>query len=295
MATIDIDKLENKKSQSGGGWICACPACRLEGRDKTGNHLRVFPSGKYSCAINPGDREHNRTIWQLVGTDSDGIVDYHYCTEPKVEQIEYYPDSLMSKLIRNFSYWEARGITSSTMEQYEGGLAQGEGKLADRYVFALRDINSRIVGFQGRYIKEIPKWSKLARWKIIGKGSKSLALFDYKRVSQEVAQTGVVILDEGIGSILALRQAGIGGALPMFGVKPSSTLLAALIALAPKKIVISTNNEASGIGNEAAEDCRVKLCNFFNEDMVTIRLPPQKDWLDSSEEERLAFKKEIFH
>jgi hypothetical protein len=43
----------------------ACPACREDGHDKRGNHLTRFPSGKFSCAVYPGDKEHNCRIIKL--------------------------------------------------------------------------------------------------------------------------------------------------------------------------------------------------------------------------------------
>ena len=42
-----------------------CPACRENGSDKTGEHLTVFPSGKFACAVHPGDKAHNRRIIEL--------------------------------------------------------------------------------------------------------------------------------------------------------------------------------------------------------------------------------------
>jgi AAA domain len=42
-----------------------CPACREAGSDKSGDHLTVFPSGKFSCAVHPGDKAHNRRIIEL--------------------------------------------------------------------------------------------------------------------------------------------------------------------------------------------------------------------------------------
>jgi hypothetical protein len=42
-----------------------CPACRETGHDKTGNHLTVFPSGKFACAVHPRDKTHNRRILEL--------------------------------------------------------------------------------------------------------------------------------------------------------------------------------------------------------------------------------------
>jgi 5S rRNA maturation endonuclease (ribonuclease M5) len=42
-----------------------CPACREAGSDKSGNHLEIFPSGKFCCAVHPRDKAHNRRIIEL--------------------------------------------------------------------------------------------------------------------------------------------------------------------------------------------------------------------------------------
>ena len=58
--------------QSNGGKVVSneaalpCPACRELGSDKSGDHLTVFASGKFSCALHPGDKEHNRRIIELM-------------------------------------------------------------------------------------------------------------------------------------------------------------------------------------------------------------------------------------
>lgn len=55
----------------------ACPACQEGGSDKSGDHLAVFSSGKFSCAVHPGDRDHNRRILELMpelGSDKKRLI-----------------------------------------------------------------------------------------------------------------------------------------------------------------------------------------------------------------------------
>ncbi|MDR1011575.1 MAG: hypothetical protein LBM04_10730 [Opitutaceae bacterium] len=62
---LDMTRLEKPK-QHAGKLISACPACREEGRDKAGDHLAVFASGAYRCAVD--DREgHRKRIFELAG------------------------------------------------------------------------------------------------------------------------------------------------------------------------------------------------------------------------------------
>ena len=65
--SIDLSRLE-KVRHHGSKLISRCPACAEEGRDRKGQHFFMFSaSGKWGCVANPGDREHNRHIFALVG------------------------------------------------------------------------------------------------------------------------------------------------------------------------------------------------------------------------------------
>jgi len=297
MNIIDFEKLENKVLQSDGSFICYCPACGEENRNlKSRNHLRVWPNGAFNCVVNPSDRTHNFRILQLVGTESDGTISTYAAPspEPVLEREEIYPDSILTGLLRDYTYWTNRGIPQEVISQFEGGVAL-KGKMKNRYCFVLRNDNNQIHGFDGRYIykireasgdfKETPRWKKL--------GDKSKFLFDRKNVEAAVKKHGKVILVEGIGCVLALRKTGITYALPIFGTSPSSHLLGKLISWNPGKIVISLNNEKSKIGLVASQKIRAKLLQFFNEEKITIRLPDEKDWLDCSEEQLRKFYSEL--
>jgi hypothetical protein len=64
---LDFAMLENLKPLGGGAYRAACPACRDEGSDNTGEHLHIDASGKFGCAKYQGDAEHRRVIWRLAG------------------------------------------------------------------------------------------------------------------------------------------------------------------------------------------------------------------------------------
>jgi predicted metal-dependent enzyme (double-stranded beta helix superfamily) len=67
---LDLSRLE-KDRNVGGKIIARCPACAESGGDRKGNHLTIFPSGKYACAAMPGDAEHRRRIFSLVGVTGE--------------------------------------------------------------------------------------------------------------------------------------------------------------------------------------------------------------------------------
>jgi 5S rRNA maturation endonuclease (ribonuclease M5) len=68
--SLDHSKLEKVKHR-GSKVEAQCPACLEAGRDKTGNHLIIYPNGAFACAANPGDKEHRRRIAELAGDESD--------------------------------------------------------------------------------------------------------------------------------------------------------------------------------------------------------------------------------
>lgn len=70
-SSLDLSRLENVRSRPDGKIIARCPACFANGSDKSGEHLVIFPSGKWGCAAHPGDREHRREIFRLVGIASE--------------------------------------------------------------------------------------------------------------------------------------------------------------------------------------------------------------------------------
>jgi hypothetical protein len=64
---IDIARLE-KLRRHGRKITARCPACAAEGGDRAGNHFfQNTESGQFGCAKHPGDTEHRREIFRLVG------------------------------------------------------------------------------------------------------------------------------------------------------------------------------------------------------------------------------------
>ena len=71
---IELTQLENIHTRIRDGeqaTIARCPACADDGGDNKGEHLIVFPDGRFGCVIYPvGDEdsaEHRERILELVG------------------------------------------------------------------------------------------------------------------------------------------------------------------------------------------------------------------------------------
>lgn len=65
--SLDVNKLEKVVELSNGAKRARCPACAEAGQDRTGEHLRIYPDGKFGCCVFAGDREHRKRIFVLAG------------------------------------------------------------------------------------------------------------------------------------------------------------------------------------------------------------------------------------
>ena len=90
-----------------------------------------------------------------------------------------------------------------------------------------------------------------------------------------------IILVESIGDSMALFENGYKNNLVTFGLDASPKLMTTLIMLSPKKIIISTNNDASSDKNrglESAVKIFIKLLKYFDIDSLTIKPPLKNDF-----------------
>lgn len=298
MNVIDIEKLEGKVYQSDGSVICMCPACAENGQNlRSKSHLRVWPTGQFNCVVATGDKAHNARILQLVGTESNGeLPEIQRNIQPKIEIPVEYDLSILKSLIKNYSYFESRGISAETQKFFKMGVA-GKGKLNQRVVIPIEnERHDKIVGFTGRLIDDKNEWhikNKTPKYKhLLDIGS---CVFPYFPNEIKKAKNKIILV-EGPGDVLYLWDRGIKNVICLFGVNISSKVLGYLIQLNPEEILIATNNELNssnkGVGNKSAEKIRGKLLNFFNEEKVKIALPQLKDFLDfwtkgEDEEQRL--------
>ena len=65
--SLNLEKLEKVRKLAGGGVQARCPACAEGGADKTGNHLRIQPDGRFGCCVHPKDGDHRKRIFALAG------------------------------------------------------------------------------------------------------------------------------------------------------------------------------------------------------------------------------------
>lgn len=268
---LDPAKLVNVRTAA-GKTTAQCPVCASNGKDqKARNHLVVFADGKFGCCVD-NSPEHYRQIWLLAGDGNSGEhATQEQAPEPKVELDRTWPESSLAGLLLDHSYWEGRGVPASVLEPLRGGVAT-KGQMGGRYVLPVFGDDGLIHGFTGRSLHGM-----MPKWKHVGRVSAWLW------GDLEGIETGRrAILVEGPGDRLALDARGVRGALVLWGVNLSQTLLAHLISVNPTEIVICTNNDRKEhmAGQRAAERIQRILCRFFDGEKIRTVLPGEKDLLD---------------
>jgi hypothetical protein len=65
---LDFSKLENLQDHY-DKWTARCPVCAEEGKDKSGNHLVIYPTGHFGCICHEREdgAEHRKEIFAMVG------------------------------------------------------------------------------------------------------------------------------------------------------------------------------------------------------------------------------------
>ncbi len=281
---LDISKLVAVKDQGGGKIVAQCPSCQSQGSDLHGkNHLVVYPDGRFGCAVDDSP-EHRKHIWALVGIGGSGEdpdAMYQTSEEPRIELPKIYPPSVLDRLVKDYSYWESRGIHEETIAPFGGGIAT-QFQMIDRWVLPQYDDEGNIIGFSGRCLRKMSdedrKKFHRPKWKHLSPSS----MFVWGGID-EVEETREAYLVESIGDSAKMRQSGISQNLCLFGTALSDRLLGRLISLNPRKIRICTNRDKgkmmNGVlkypGQEAAVRIHRKLSAFFDEDVLSINHPPE--------------------
>lgn len=206
-------------------------------------------------------------------------------TKPLIKSTKKFDINLLSNLQEDQSYWNKRGILDQTLIEFKGGVGKA-GKMKNRYVFPIFDINNNIIGFSGR---DITNMSKI-KWKHLGE--KNDFLYPLFLNSGIIESKKELILVESIGDMLNLWQVGIKNVLVTFGTSLSLSILNYCLKTDMKKIYISLNNDANknNAGNIGAEKTYARLKRYFDDHQLKVALPTKKDFGEMSKEEILQWK-----
>jgi hypothetical protein len=80
--SLNLSKLEKVRELAGGLVQARCPACAEGGNDRSGEHLRIYPDGRFGCCVHPKDGEHRKRIFALVGVRQPGSFSLRLKTPP---------------------------------------------------------------------------------------------------------------------------------------------------------------------------------------------------------------------
>lgn len=67
--SLDVRKLAVSRRLEDGTVVGRCPACAAVGQDRSGEHLVIYPDGRFGCVVHPGAAGwlHRKAIWEAVG------------------------------------------------------------------------------------------------------------------------------------------------------------------------------------------------------------------------------------
>ena len=85
--SLDPAKLDKARELAGGIVQARCPACAEGGGDRKGEHLRIYPDGRYGCCVHPKDGEHRKRIFALVGARKPGTFTLRLKTPPALPAV----------------------------------------------------------------------------------------------------------------------------------------------------------------------------------------------------------------
>jgi hypothetical protein len=213
---------------------------------------------------------------------------YTVYKKPQIKQVKCYSSDVLTKLVKDHSFWNKRNISDETMNIFEGGILK-EGRMKGRYVFPIFDKERKLIGVAGRDI--LNRSEKMCpKWKLVG--DKINWKYPLQVNSKILSESRQVILIESVGDMLSLWEAGIKNTIVTFGINLNTSILNTLLILNPDKIHISFNNDSdkNNAGNLAAEKTKDKLLKHFDKHQISIALPPKKDFGEMTKEEILQWK-----
>lgn len=213
---------------------------------------------------------------------------YSVYKKPQIKHVKCYSPDVLTKLVKDNSFWHKRNLSDDTINTFEGGILK-EGRMKGRYVFPIFNKERNLIGVAGRDI--LNRDEKMCpKWKLVGdKINWKYPLQVNAKILSEAKQ---VILIESIGDMLSLWEAGIKNTIVTFGINLNTSILNTLLILNPNKIYISFNNDSlkNNAGNIASEKTKEKLLKHFDKHQIVIALPPKKDFGEMSKEEILQWK-----
>jgi len=210
---------------------------------------------------------------------------------PRIKMEKTYDISCLDRLLPHFDFYEKKGISSDIIKKFKGGLST-EGKMYQRFVFPVFNLNKKIHGFSGRDMNPSdnrPKWKHI--------GTKTKWIFPWNLSEKSILDSKELILVESIGDILSLYQNNIENTLCCFGTQVSPSLISYIVKVNPQNILISLNNDSKSSTNAGligSIKSFFSLISLVDYNKVKIVLPVKNDFgdMDKHDYEQWLTKKE---
>jgi hypothetical protein len=126
--SLDVKRLEKVRVLSNGSVQSRCPACAETGADGKGEHLRIYPDGRFGCCVHPKDREHRRRVHALAGDNRPRVIEVRVAA---VKSGNSVVSGILGRLGRLFTSPTGTGTTTTVPDasdgvtQVQNGLVQG--------------------------------------------------------------------------------------------------------------------------------------------------------------------------
>ena len=81
----------------------------------------------------------------------------------RISMEKTYEDSCLERLLPHYTFYNSKNISDDILSLFKGGLCT-EGKMYQRFVFPIFNLNNQIHGFSGRYLgknNNSPKWKHI--------------------------------------------------------------------------------------------------------------------------------------
>jgi hypothetical protein len=206
-------------------------------------------------------------------------------TYKPLELDEVFKEEDLDKLLPHYTFYNKKGISNETLKKFKGGLST-RGQMYQRFIFPVYNEYRQIIGFAGRDM--INKEGR-PKWKHIGKKTKWVFPLHTPALQDEGGwQNKEIILVESVGDLLSIQENTEFKCLVTFGLGISPALINALVALCPKLIILSSNNDTSSEENRglsAAIKNYLKLLEFFDPDSIKVCLPTENDFGDMNKKD----------
>lgn len=225
-------------------------------------------------------------INQSLQFSSDPLLHSNNYIKTYIEMEKTYPESCLDRLLPHFTFYEKKGISTEILKQFKCGLST-EGKMYQRIIFPIYNLQNQIHGFSGR---DTSKYKDRPKWKHVG--IKTKWIYPHHLSEPYISSSKEVILVESIGDVLNLYQNGIYNVLCCFGTMASPSVCSYLSAFNIDKVIIAFNNDHGkelNAGLEGSIKTFYRLLNMFDYKKIVIHLPLKNDFGDMDPEDFLAW------